>query len=228
MVRTWEEIKLVVDAANPTPTPTWFLHTDNPTHMHDDLALTRSEIVFDGVTYFLEGHIRGRDSRVGWHGLLVLEEETMRMTAVNESFTTWETCAVGIVRGLDVEFQKIRDRMTTEILAGEQLTEAGITAHAPSTLIKLDALTIGTEGERVIAVRPAFAPDVLSYTVTTSRRTPVTISVRTEPGAIVTWNFAGGSAEGYLFQVELAQAVNLVTVEVSKAGRTPIDVLVYK
>ena len=92
--------------------------------------------------------------------------------------------------------------------------------HAPSTLIKLDSLTIGTEGERVIAVRPAFAPDVLSYTVTTSR-SPITISVSTEPGAIVTWDFAGGSAQGYLFQVELAQAVNLVTVAVSKAGRTP-------
>ena len=58
MVRTWDEIKLVVDAANPTPTPVWFLHTDNPDHRHDDMSLTRAEVVFDGVTYVLEGHIR--------------------------------------------------------------------------------------------------------------------------------------------------------------------------
>ena len=152
MVRTWEAIKLEVDAAHPTPTPIWFLHTDNPDHMHDDRALTRAEVQFDGTTYVVEGHILRADNQVGWNGRLVVGEEVMRMVAINQSFSTWVSCADGIMRGLDIAFQKIRNRMTTEILAKEQLTEAGITAHAPSTLIKLDSLTIGTEGERVIAV----------------------------------------------------------------------------
>ena len=118
MARTYEEIKTVVDAANPTPAITWYLHADDPDHRFDDHAVAYTEMTqVDGHTVRYEAHVAGTGQQHMWHKFGVKDVDAPR--EFPGTFASWALLKAEIARDWEADNEAARARIATEILARE-------------------------------------------------------------------------------------------------------------
>ena len=188
MARTYEQIKAAVELAHPTPDPIpWQLHTDNPGHQHDDQAIVRAEVVFDGVTYILEGHAQGFGSaNLEWHGQRVVNEDQVRMPAGLGNYATWEQFKPAMVTAFNLDLDKVRGLMISEIFALEQVADDGIVA-APVRSSDATLASMTGEGVSFTLVEGTF-----KYSSPTTARQIVLTATRSHNRATLEWVYFSG------------------------------------
>ena len=219
MARTYEQIKAAVDAANPTPSLTWFLHLDNPGHQHDDLSAARGEVVVDGKVYAFEAHVEGSGANLAWHGRMVVEENLLRVPSSPGTYPTWAELKAAMAIVLDDEIDVIRVRIASEILASEQLADDGVTAPDVNP-VRLSGLTLGAAADLNMMFEPSFRPQTFRYSAYTAIP-EVTLTAEAPDGAVVRWTHGRGGAKGPMVSVGLLQGANVIACTVSQVGHIP-------
>ena len=89
--QTYEHYKAVVDAANPTPPLGWRLYKDDTSHIHDDHVVARSKVLFLGLNFRYEVHMRE-----GWWFIHPVDDPDEPRPHSTQNGETWEICKANI------------------------------------------------------------------------------------------------------------------------------------
>ena len=206
MARTFDEVLAAVTAAMPSPSIDWYLHNDEP-HSHDDAALARCDMEFDGESFIYEAHINGAGANYGMKLRRVIDEDAGRITAVTTRFTSWATLTARLALDFEANCERIRTDIASEVYAREILEDAGLTLE-PIRLLTLtssvaDELTPGDDG--------GFSYEtIVGYD---------TLKAETDAGATVTWTFGESTATGDSYVVALDVGENVVTITITAPER---------
>lgn len=225
MGQTYEQHKVAVDAANPTPVMQWYQTTghDNPLHSHDDEEVAVSAVTFMGTTHsfrvlaYISGNLISRwsvsgigpDDEGGWGPFYATAD-------------TWVACKIAFTAALESWCEKERVLIAAEKVAHDIIADDGITAFPDSP--------VGTPATATLAglmphsatlthwtLAPAFDADTLAYAFDSSNDTFVPVAELGFPGQTVYWKHGSTAYVGMAPVITLESGENIITITVISA-----------
>ena len=206
MARTYAEVLAAVTAEMPTPAINWYLHRDRP-HTHDEAAVARCDMEFDGASYVYEAHLNGTGEHSSLKIKKVYSEEAQRGRIDSALYTTWAALTAALAREFEEDCERVRVNIASELHAREVLADAGLTLEP----IRLLSLSSGVAG--------ALSPDVDGNYAYETIVAYDSLTVEAEDGATVTWTSGEVTATGDSYAAALVVGENVITITVTALER---------
>ena len=215
MVQPFEDYLAATVLDYPTPSPIWYLHHDDPAHPHDDIAVARCVVAFNGKTTVYEIHGEANVVGQSWQARHVPDPIGER--ARGSHYSSWPECK----RVFDVEWERLcaaeRTRIAAEVFLRAVLISTGIT-NPP--VERLAAVRIGGDAMKSLPFTPSFSAATFDYALTAPFPN-LTATVTVPYGATVTWASGDVVGTGASFEFTVETGVNVVTATVSQENRIP-------
>ena len=215
MAQTLEQHKATVLAANPTPTPTWYLYSDHPAHDHDDRAVARCEMTFGGEEFVYEVHIYAKPTSVSYF-LQVVRDPFGPRGNFGRGGRTWAKCKAGFLAAWENICAADRDAMAGEALAREVLAEDGIT-DPPAPVFTAATATLAGIVPNLETLTPAFDADTPAYACTTANDAFLVFVTLGFAGQTVFWQHGHDAYVGTAQYIRLDSGENVITITVVSA-----------
>ena len=211
--------KAAVDAAHPTPTPTWHLFTDDPSHDRDDHALASTEMIF-GERFTLKVQARGSGENLSWSvSNFKGDHERAWNWARGQS---WAELQASFRIAWDGICEGIRVELATEAYARETLVADGITwpslpAATAATATLAGLMPHGATLTHWTLRAHVFDADTLAYAFDSSNDTFVPVAELGFAGQTVFWKHGSEAYVGMAPVITLTSGENVITITVVSA-----------
>ena len=220
MAQTLEQHKAAVLAANPTPTPTWYLYADHPAHVHDDQAVARFEMSFGGEDFVYEIHLQIASTYVTW-GARSVQDPFGARDNQRRTYRTWAEFKVGFLAEWETICGYGRELMAGESLARAVLAEDGITAPpapvATAATATLAGLMPHSAWTSDWTLAPTFAPNTFAYAFNALNDTFVPVAELGFAGQTVFWKHGQDAYVGMVPVITINSGENVITITVVSA-----------
>ena len=215
MAQTLEQHKAAVLAANPTPVPAWYLHSDHPGHPHDDIAVARCVMDFNGGTFVFEVNYAVTSRREIWSPRQV-EDPFGPRGGFAASYATWTECKAAFILEWEDRCQDVRDLMAAEAFAREVLAEAGIT-DPPAPVFTSATATLAGIVPNLETLSPAFDADTPAYACNTASDAFLVFVTLGFAGQTVFWKHGHDAYVGTAQYIRLDSGENVISITVVSA-----------
>ena len=215
MAQTLEQHKAAVLAANPTPTPAWYLHSDHPAHEHDDQSVARCEMAFVGKEFVYEvgAHLSGPTLS---YGVKIVREPLGPRSQFARYYPTWATCKAAFLIQWEAHCAGYRIVMAGEAFARAVLAEAGLT-DPPAPVFTAATATLAGIIPNLETLTPAFDADTPAYACTTANDAFLVFVTLGFAGQTVFWQHGHDAYVGTAQYIRLDSGENVITITVVSA-----------
>ena len=216
---TYEQHKAAVDAANPTPALTWYLHADNVSHEHDDLAVAETFAIFDGENYEFEVHYYASSPGTYAYFTRRVGAEPEYRPAFSSGVSGWEGSAVVIQTDWDTRCERIRKNIAVEAHVKDVMANQGLTYRPdvpvpPATAATATLAGIGPNSATLShwTLAPVFALDTFEYAFAAANDTFLPMVTLGFAGQAVFWKHGDNAYEGIAPTLALSSGENVIKI----------------
>ena len=213
MAMTYEQYKTAVDAANPTPILTWYLHRDDRSHEEDDSAIADALASFAGQSYDIEAHYSGMSEEYDFALRRVGKEAGNRSLFNSNQLRSWTEVKATAVTEWGARCERIRVIMASMAHVKGILVADGLVAR-PSAPTNAATTTLAGLALISATLTPSFHRDTLAYAFAADRALFLPVATLGFPGQSVFWKLGRDAHEGIRPVLSLSSGMNVIKITV--------------
>ena len=218
---TIEEHKAAAGLAYPTPPIVWYLHRDDPMHVHDDTAVAYTVMTdVEGVTDRYEAAIFGVGDGFEWRTHLVRGHDIPRGGG-SSKFATFELLRTEVAASFERRNEDARGRIAVKEFGREHVATLGIVFEPPAVAGPATATLAGIRPNSATlshwTLSPSFHRDIEAYTFDAQHETFLPVVTLGFPGQVVFWRRGIETFFGIAPTIHLKDGANGLEVTVISA-----------